>query len=240
MPPRVAHGRWVTEATDEPEPWRRAAREAFSLLLPVWCAGCGAPDEALCGACRALLGTPPIARVLAGGLEVRSAAPFTGAVARALRAFKEDSRPALARPLGRALAAAAAALARDVGSADVAVAVPSSREAVRRRGYRTAPLLAARAGLRPVRMLRVARATLDQRTLGRAERSQNLAGSLEAAGRIPSGIRVLLIDDVVTTGASLCEARRALECAGASVVGAATVASTPRRHDTADTVRIRA
>jgi len=200
---------------------RTACADALSLLFPTWCAGCDDPDEALCAACRDELAPRALRRVLPDGLEVRSAAPFAGVPARVLRAFKEDGRTSLARPLGRALAAVA-----PVADA-VVVPVPTSRAAMRRRGYRVAELLAARAGLRPRRLLLPARAAADQRGLQREARADNVAGTMRAVP-LP-GVRVLIVDDVVTTGATLAEAARALRAAGAVVVGAATVASTPRR-----------
>jgi predicted amidophosphoribosyltransferase len=83
---------------------------------------------------------------------------------------------------------------------------------------------------RPLLVLR--RAAADQRGLGRAERLENLRGGMLA--RRAEGIRVVIVDDVVTTGATLLEAARALRAAGAVVVGAATIAATPLRARTGD------
>lgn len=110
----------------------------------------------------------------------------------------------------------------------VVVPVPTSRAAMRHRGYRVADLLARRACLRPVRALRIVRATADQRRLSRDARARNVVGSMRATRRL-DGAEVLIVDDVVTTGATLEEAARALRAAGARVRGALTVAATPRR-----------
>ncbi|ALJ21275.1 ComF family protein [Microbacterium sp. No. 7] len=202
-----------------------ALAEALSLVLPSWCAGCDAPGAAVCDACRAALAPRPRRRELAGGLVVASALPFDGAVARAVRALKEEGRTELARPLGTALDAALRTIAP---AGDVAVvAVPSSRAGMRRRGYAPAALIARAAGRRPLGLLRVAGRAGDQRGLSREERRRNVEGTLRA--RPCAGVRVVLVDDVVTTGATLVEAARALRAAGAIVVGAATVAATPRR-----------
>lgn len=204
---------------------RGALSAALAFVLPVDCAGCGAADVELCAACAATLHpTSPIEQTIAG-VRVRSGLVFDGAVARTLRALKEDGRTGLARALAPALRVAAAGLdAVDV----LVVPVPTSRGALRRRGYRVAELLARRAGWRTQRMLRMRRATADQRALGRDDRAANLAGSMRA--HPAPGARALVVDDVVTTGATLAEAVRALRAAGVDVVGAVTVAATPRRR----------
>jgi ComF family protein len=202
---------------------RRAAADALTFVLPVDCAGCGQPDTALCDACRAAL-APRMLRSSAGGAPVVSGLAFDGAVARIVRELKEGGRTGLASALAPALRAAVAAVVGD--AVDAVVPVPSSCAALRRRGYAVAELLARRARLAPRALLIPARATADQRGLGRAERRANVAGSLRA--RPAEGLRVVVVDDVVTTGATLAEAVRALRAAGAEVVGAATAAATPR------------
>ncbi len=201
---------------------RAAGAQALALALPVDCAGCGASDVALCDTCRPML-QPTVRVAEAAGLPVRSGLPFDGVPARVLRALKEEGRTQLARALAPALAAAAAG-----ADAVHVVPVPTSAAAMRRRGYRVADLLARRAGLRPVRMLRMTRATADQRRLSRDARAHNVRGSMRAIRRLDD-VTVLVVDDVVTTGATLAEAARALRAAGARVVGAATVAATARR-----------
>ncbi|MEU6748450.1 phosphoribosyltransferase family protein [Spirillospora sp. NPDC046719] len=119
--------------------------------------------------------------------------------------------------------------------------VPSRRGAARRRGHdpmRQAVAVAVhrlRAGGVPVVALgglRQCRRVADQAGLGAKARRENLNGALEAVARAPlAGRRVVLVDDVVTTGASLAEAARALREAGADVAAAATVAATPLRRE---------
>lgn len=213
-----------------PESVRDALSGALSLLLPVWCAGCDAPDVVLCGECRRTLAAEAAAagppRTLHGGLRVHAAVEFSGVAARTIRAFKEEGRTALAGPLGAALAVSAAAALTAASDDVVLVPVPSSRAAYRRRGHHIAELLARRAGLPVARMLRVHAPTADQRLLGRTERAANVSGSMRARGA--AGAAVIVVDDVVTTGATLVEAARALRAGGARVLGAATVASTTR------------
>ncbi|MFT4220490.1 MAG: phosphoribosyltransferase family protein, partial [Microbacterium sp.] len=189
------------------------------------CAGCAAPGRPLCAACRAALVPRPRRREL-DGLTVWSGLDYRDVAAGALRALKEQGRTGLARELAPALHASLRAVAAGE-SGLVVVPVPTSRAAMRRRGYRVVDLLVRRTGLRPATLLAPARRTADQRALGREERASNAAGSLVA--RRATGLRVVIADDVVTSGATLREAARALSAAGAHVVGAATVAATPLR-----------
>lgn len=206
---------------------RASLADALVLLLPVVCAGCGEPDAVLCEPCTAAL-APRVQRrwidAPGGALVVWSGLRFEGVPARVVRALKEDGATPLARRLAPALAAAAARL--DAPDA-VYVPLPTSRASFRRRGFRVPDLIAGRAGLRVERLLQPARRTRDQRGLDRGDRRRNVAHSLSA--RDAAARRVIVVDDVVTTGASLGEAVRALRAAGAEVVGAVTVAATPKR-----------
>ncbi|MBD3942056.1 ComF family protein [Microbacterium sp. NEAU-LLC] len=210
---------------------RSACADALALLLPVSCAGCDEPDVVLCERCALALAPVPRHQVIdepGGRVPVWSGLAFEGVAARVVRAVKEDGRTGLVRALAPALRAALDRLDPDGKGPVVLVPMPTSRAAYRRRGFRVPELLLRRAGLRPARLLRHARRTGDQRGLGRDARRRNVEGSLVAHGDV-SGLRVVLVDDVVTTGASLAEAARALRAAGAEVVGAATVGATPRR-----------
>ena len=112
------------------------------------------------------------------------------------------------------------------------VAVPSSRAARRRRGFDPVTLLGGRAGIRFSRVFEPARPHAVQKGLGVAERGLNLDGVFVLARPVPHRVllgRVLLIDDVVTTGATLTAAAQVLRAGGAEVVGAAVLAATPRR-----------
>jgi len=209
---------------------RAACADALALLLPVSCAGCDEPDVALCERCALTLVPAPRRQVVpadGGGLAVWSGLVFDGVAARVLRAIKQDGRTGLARALAPALSAALA----HAGCADdvVLVPLPTSRTAYRRRGFRVPELLVRRAGRRAVPLLQHVRRTGDQRGLDRDERRRNVDGSLAVRRGGVRGLRVLLVDDVVTTGATLAEAARALRSAGVDVVGAVTVAATPRR-----------
>lgn len=209
---------------------RRSLVEAASLLLPVACPGCGSVGVPLCDACRQQLVPLPAARTLRSGLVVHSGLRFEGASAAALRELKRG-RTDLARPLAPAMRAALAAAVHDADRAAF-VPVPTSRRSMRSRGYRVPELLAHRAGAPTVRLLRPAFAASDQRVLGRDERIRNAAGALRSArGAEPGEAPVVVVDDVVTTGATCDEAARALRAAGFEVLCAAVAAATPMRAE---------
>ncbi len=196
----------------------RALLDALAVLFPVECAGCGAADLAVCDDCRSHL-TAPVVRML-DGLEVRSAAVYEDRVRRLVLAFKEDGRTDVAGAL-------AAALHPLLPPGALIVPVPGSAEARRRRGYDPVIVLGRRLRLPVARVLRLAGGSTVQKVLGERERAENRAGSMVASAQL-AGRRVVLLDDVVTSGATLREAARALRDAGADVVAAVTVASTPR------------
>ncbi|MBC7373551.1 MAG: ComF family protein [Frankiales bacterium] len=206
--------------------------DLLDLVLPRDCAGCDTPGRTLCRPCRTGLIRAPFTHLPtpapAGLPPIVAAAVYAGTVRTLLLAHKERGRTTLAGPLGALLAAAVAGH----GPGVVLVPVPSSPAAVRARGHDHARRLAAVAGRRarlPVAALLVGvRAVADQSGLDAQGRADNLAGAL-AARRTPSGLAVVIVDDVVTTGATLAEAARALRAAGAEVRGAAVVAATVLR-----------
>ncbi|MFK0401579.1 ComF family protein [Microbacterium sp. NPDC090225] len=159
-----------------------------------------------------------------GGLEVRAALEFTGVAARCIRRFKGEGETLLAAALGVALAGVLTPSAANVHHV---VPVPTSRSAFRRRGYRVPEMLLRRAGTAPASLLRSAARRVDQRGLDARERAANVRSSM-AARRRGDGAPVLVMDDVVTTGATLDEAARALTEAGFRVVGGIALAATPR------------
>ncbi|SEC02081.1 comF family protein [Paramicrobacterium humi] len=208
----------------------RSASEAVALVFPVACAGCGTADAAVCGPCKSELLSGVLRREVAGTL-VFSAAAYLGPVKRMLLAFKRHGRTDAAGALAAGLARAIdAALEASEGGGVELVPVPATRRGDRARGYRPVELMLKRAGYRPSRVLRWKRRPRDQIGLGIRSRNENLGQALgprrELAGR-----RFIVIDDVVTTGATLAEAVRAVREGGGHVVACATVASTPRRRD---------
>ncbi|MFE6734156.1 ComF family protein [Microbacterium sp. NPDC057650] len=210
---------------------RRLGVEALAFLFAADCPGCDAPGTLLCPDCALLLTAQPVQRTTPGGVRVCAAHEFDGVVARCIRRVKEDGQTLLAPALGAALRVA---LARE-GDDAVLVPVPTSRAAFRRRGYRVPELLLRAAGRVPCRMLLSTGTRSDQRGLGRAERARNVQGSMRVRhpllARAEAGTAVVIVDDVVTTGATIDEAARVLRRAGYRVVGAVALAATPSRSE---------
>lgn len=205
---------------------REALLDALAVIAPVECAGCGRSDRAVCAECRLALAPSAQVRSLAGGPRVISGLVYSDRVRRVILALKEQGRTDVAPHLAPALVTALRSAV--VGQVEIAT-VPSSRAAHRRRGYDPVRMLLRAAGVPAARpVLMSVRRTRAQKTLDRDDRAANLAGSMRAR-RPLSGRRFVIVDDVLTTGATLREAARALEAAGAVVVAAATVASTPLR-----------
>lgn len=198
--------------------------EIAALLLSATCAGCDEPGTLLCPRCRHALVPAPQDAVTPRGLAVRAALPFDGVASRCIRRLKGEGETLLARPLGTALAAV---LAPEISPANWVIPVPTSRRAFRRRGYRVPELLIRRADADPQRVLSLVARTVDQRGLGVLAREQNVRDSMRAR-RPGEGAAAVIVDDVVTTGATIDEAARALEAGGFRVVAAVALAATPR------------
>ncbi|QTD98895.1 ComF family protein [Streptomyces cyanogenus] len=226
-------------------------QDLTDLVLPADCAGCGAPRTVLCARCRAKLDAGVSRRVRpvpepAGLPVVHAVAPYAAEVRALLLAHKERGALVLAGVLGRALARAVRAGLGEHGAGGGAagspecgsvllVPVPSARWAVRARGHdpvRRMALAAAgelrRTGTpaRVAAVLRQRRAVADQAGLDARQRLANLAGALEVSpggGRLLGAGRVVLVDDLMTTGASLAEAARALREADVSRPARGTV-----------------
>ncbi|MET0766042.1 MAG: ComF family protein [Aeromicrobium sp.] len=214
---------------------------AADLLLGARCAGCGAPALKLCRSCGSAIRPRPVVVALAhpvGDVTPVAAGINAGVLRRVLVAWKEQGATGLTSVLDHHLAAAVVPLARP-GRPLVLVPVPTSRRSRRARGCdlvdelaRASARLLRRAGVDVVveQALTHARDTADQAGLGAEARWANLASAFRARGSACRGARdIVLVDDIVTTGATLGEGVRALSAAGHRPLGAAVVATTPRR-----------
>jgi len=200
---------------------------AFAYLFPVPCVGCGVEGRALCAPCAAELSERVATREVTGVGPVTSSLRYDGVPRAALLALKEQGSTVLATHLAPPLASGVrAALAGKPGA--VLAAVPSTRAARRRRGYEPVRVLAGRAGIRLSPLFAAARPHAVQKGLGVGDRTRNLEGVFTLA-RPVAALRVVLLDDVLTTGATLAAVAEVLRAGGAEVVGAAVLADTPRR-----------
>ena len=193
----------------------------LDLLLAPRCAGCDAPGAWLCLDCRDACEPERRGRINAAGT-------YGGPLRRAIHRFKYGGERALASELGALVAARVAAdLARGV-ALDVVVPAVSHLARVRERGYDQAALLAAHVAVRcglPLRApLRRVRGGVAQVDLDQSARARNVRGAFIAEAGSLRGLRVALVDDVATTGATLAAATGAIRAAGAREVRAYVIA----------------
>jgi predicted amidophosphoribosyltransferase len=208
---------------------RNAFFDTFALIVPVACAGCGSPDRSVCAECIEALEPRVGVTVLTESLRVFHALEFQGTARAIVLALKGEQRTDTARKLAVPLARAVDAVLAGISQTEVMfVPIPSSYRSSRMRGYTPINIVMSRAGLRLSFFLRLRRQPHDQRHLGKVDRATNMSGSLCAKRRL-DGCWVVIVDDVLTTGATILEARRALFAAGAHVLGAAVIAKTPCR-----------
>jgi predicted amidophosphoribosyltransferase len=195
---------------------RAAVTALVDLVLPADCAGCGALEHPWCAACRAWLGPPSVVE-LPGGLTVHVAGRYAGPLRAALLRYKERGRRDLAGPLGGLLAVPVRELLAAEPVQTWLVPAPSRAAAARVRGgdhvLRLCRTLSVQhCDVRTAQALRLGRRARDSVGLDAAQRAANLAGRISAVDDLlpPPGARVVLIDDVVTTGSMLRTCRSAL------------------------------
>jgi ComF family protein len=245
---RSDHGSAFLRFTDQ---LAGAAADLLSLAVPVDCVCCGAEDRALCMPCsrhirrltaapfRAESGAPALMDVEGTVLlPVVAAGVYREELAQALLAFKRHGQHQLKRSLGCALGGAVRAATGGAGDF-VLVPVPTSTRAYLSRGFSPVHLLLRRAS-RQLPGLAVADVLAKsggpgvqlpggQKGLGRGARAKRVRGSMRLRRRGQervAGQRCVIVDDVLTTGATLAEAARALDAAGAQVAGAVVLAAT--------------
>ena len=206
----------------------------LDLVLPLECGGCGAPGMRWCERCAAALNVAAdephvVTPRVDPGVPVFGLGRYAGVRRCAVVAVKDHGRRDLVAPLARALALGIHQLIGwgVVGVPLVVVPAPTRRIAARKRGgdpvTRIAVAATARApGLCVVPALRTAALVRDSVGLGTAARERNIAGRVRLTARLAG--EVLLVDDVVTTGATAREAVRTLKEGGVRVSAVLTLA----------------
>jgi ComF family protein len=206
------------------------------VLAPI-CAACRAPlDEpsrgAVCPACWSAVTpvTPLGCCSLPPTIALATAiGPYEGTLRAIVQALKYDARPTLARHLAMRMRDAGAELLID---ADVVVPVPLHPSRERTRGFNQARELARHLGVPIAGALARTRKTPSQADLPAARRSANVRGAFTWRPEVPvAGAIVVLVDDVVTTGATLSACAASLIDAGAKEVRALTAARAALRAD---------
>ncbi|BDD81590.1 hypothetical protein TPB0596_13530 [Tsukamurella pulmonis] len=211
------------------------ADDLLELAVPRTCGGCGAPRVRWCARCEAALHDAPalIRTTVEPGTPVWTLGRYDGPRRRAVLQLKERGRGDLAAPLGRGLAHALLRL-RAWGELDgplVLIPAPTTAWAARRRGGDVVTAVCRAAALTATGVCAMSVAPV-LRSVGAAEsvglsaaaRAANVRGTVRVRG-LPGAGTVVLVDDVVTTGATLAESVAALARRGVSVAAAITLAA---------------
>lgn len=227
LPPRCHVCRQTMTGTD-PLHICPGCLEALPFITSPLCTVCGIPfngagEDHPCGDC--LTDPPPFHAA-------RAALRYDTACRDLIHAFKYDGRSHLRRPLGLLAARSLAPFAAGFG-ADLLVPVPLHTTRLRSRGFNQAVLLAEilshewQTPLNRQAMVRTRRTT-PQMELDRNQRLHNLHGAFNVTDlRAVAGKRIMVVDDVFTTGSTLAECAKVLKSAGATDVAAVTVAHAP-------------
>lgn len=196
----------------------------LEIFIPAECLLCGRLESRVCSACEPLLANNP-RMVTREGLFGFAASDYSPQVRALIRSFKELGESSLASKIARPMAT----LVNCFHDTDLTLtAIPGNRKSTLERGFNQAELLAREIQkLNPrlgfLRLLHKTRNTLDQSKLKPLERALNQQGSMVAkVGRL----NVVVVDDIITTGATMREAAEALQHAGHRFVGFVTFAET--------------
>lgn len=201
----------------------------FAVLFAPRCAACGATLERptagpVCDQCWAAI--PPVSTgyVVEGTSLCQAAGVYAGSLSAIIHALKYQRRTSIAGRLAALIAGRCDAV---LSGADISVPVPLHASRVRERGFNQAALLAKNLPLPCFDALARTRATASQTDLPANERRRNVKGAFAIAPGAAIAIfdkRVVLVDDVATTGATLGECAKVLREGGAADVRAVTAA----------------
>ncbi len=213
---------------------------ALCLFFPARCLGCGKavlPEYLFCEECASSLpGQPfsrelPLAQAPGGFLPVLASLSYGEGFRKTLHRFKFREEWGLSTALGQMMGETARSFSKDFS---LVTCVPMSAQKLRRRGYNQSALLgkavAKELGLPFRYALEQARETDTQHRLTRPQRADNVRDAYSGKA-IASGKDILLVDDIVTTGATLLSCARALYQAGAKSVCGLCAASDLLRQD---------
>jgi predicted amidophosphoribosyltransferase len=207
----------------------------LDLILPLECGGCGAPSTRWCDACALELSVaadqPHVVNPRVDPqVPVFALGRYAGARRRAILAMKEHGRSDLVTPLACALAIGVHRLLiwGMVETPLTIVPAPTRRLAARRRGGDPVTRLAVAAvaghpDVTVVQALRMKALARDSVGLGTAARERNVAGRVLLRGQRPR-TEVVIVDDIVTTGATASESVRILHAAGTRVAAVLAIA----------------
>jgi predicted amidophosphoribosyltransferase len=210
----------------------------FDLVLPLECGGCGAPSTRWCDVCARDLSVGPdqphvVSPRIDPQVPVFALGRYAGARRQAIVAMKDHGRADLITPLAHALAVGVHRLLAwgMVETPLTIVPAPTRRSAARRRGGDPVGRVATAAvaghpEITVARALRMKASARDSVGLGTAARERNIAGRVLLRGRrLPARGEVLVVDDIVTTGATVRESVRILQTAGMRVAGVLALAA---------------
>ena len=197
--------------------WGGACPECWSSLIPLeppFCVKCGEPAPAIEGLCGLCIKGEHIFDF------ARSALLFTRTLREIIHHLKYSDRVSLAKPLGDILKQC---LDREAFTGNLVIPVPLHRSRERERGFNQAELIAAQLGLTvATRILKRLKNTPSQTGLSRNERKRNLASAFEVMSEVKG--RIIVVDDVYTTGSTMNEIARTLKRSGVEHVEVLTVA----------------